>query len=562
MKHYTRLTILSVFLLFGLAAPSYPATQKKGKTSTTQTRSTGKKNIGKKAPKKSSANSRKGKGSRSSTGKETSADLKKRQEQTQREIRQTKEQIQANEAAVKKNLGELNRLEGDIDQSRERVATAARQVQSTAKKIEGLESRIAKDEASLERLRAEYLKAVKKVRGKRKSTSMLAFLFSSGSFNQAVRRMRYLKQFSEWREKKSSELKAGVELLARQRDELSRTKNMHDQALRRETEARDALQQQFKRQDAIVVELRKNGDALRSHLANKQAEANALKNRVAAIIAEEQRRAEAERQAREAAERKAEAERRAREEAEMLARAEREAEAERAAQAQQQVKEETPKQQPERKRAENKAAKQGKDKTGKQTAKRSPKKKEVAAEVKPVKKEEVKQKSSSGGTDYAEARRRKPRGKTDSPAVASSGTAKGGGFENMRGSLPRPVGGAFRVTSRFGRHSLPDMPDVVFDNPGIDAEVAQGAAAQAVYPGKVSGVYMVPGFATVVIVSHGNYYTVYGNLSSTSVKVGDTVKQGQALGRVAPGEDDASHGSIHFEVWKNRDKQDPMLWIR
>jgi septal ring factor EnvC (AmiA/AmiB activator) len=132
----------------------------------------------------------------------------------------------------------------------------------------------------------------------------------------------------------------------------------------------------------------------------------------------------------------------------------------------------------------------------------------------------------------------------------------------MRGSLPRPVSGSFKVTSRFGRHSLPDMPEVEFDNPGIDAEVAKGATAMAVYAGKVSGVYMVPGFETVVIVNHGNYYTVYGNIASPSVKVGDSVKQGQAIGRVGSADDDDSHGSIHFEVWKNRDKQDPLHWIR
>ena len=132
----------------------------------------------------------------------------------------------------------------------------------------------------------------------------------------------------------------------------------------------------------------------------------------------------------------------------------------------------------------------------------------------------------------------------------------------MRGSLPRPVGGAFNITSRFGPHSLPDLPDVVYDNPGIDAEVARGATAQAVYAGKVSGVYMIPGFSTVVIVNHGGYYTVYGNLSSASVKVGDVVKQGSGVGRVADSEDSPGHGQIHFEVWKNREKQDPMAWIR
>lgn len=120
----------------------------------------------------------------------------------------------------------------------------------------------------------------------------------------------------------------------------------------------------------------------------------------------------------------------------------------------------------------------------------------------------------------------------------------------MRGSLPRPVSGNFRVTSSFGVHSLPDLPDVKYDNPGIDAEVAKGAAAQAVYAGKVSGVYMIPGFSTVVIVNHGDYYTVYGNLASASVKVGDVVRTGQGVGSVAESEDNPGHGQIHFEVWK------------
>ena len=130
------------------------------------------------------------------------------------------------------------------------------------------------------------------------------------------------------------------------------------------------------------------------------------------------------------------------------------------------------------------------------------------------------------------------------------------GFAQMKGSLPRPVAGAFRITSRFGRHSLPDLPNVMYDNPGIDA------SAQAVYGGKVSGVYVVPGYSTVVIVNHGNYYTVYGNIQNAAVKVGESVKQGQNLGKLAPSDDDTSHSSIHFEVWHNRDKMNPSEWIR
>ena len=157
--------------------------------------------------------------------------------------------------------------------------------------------------------------------------------------------------------------------------------------------------------------------------------------------------------------------------------------------------------------------------------------------------------------DYASARKRRPRGE----AAASSSAAD---FATMRGSLPRPVSGAFRITSQFGRHSLPDLPDVMYDNPGIDAEVSSGASALAVYAGTVSGVYMIPGFSTVVIVNHGDYYTVYGNLGSSAVKVGDRVKQGQTLGKVTTDPDNPGHSEIHFEVWKGKEKQNPAAWIK
>ena len=73
---------------------------------------------------------------------------------------------------------------------------------------------------------------------------------------------------------------------------------------------------------------------------------------------------------------------------------------------------------------------------------------------------------------------------------------------------------------------------------------------------------MLPGYATVIIVSHGNYYTVYGNIASPTVKAGDMIKQGPSLGQLAAAEDDPSHSSIHFEVWKHRDKLNPQEWIK
>lgn len=464
------------------------------------------------------------------TAPETSAEAKRRQEETQKEIARTKEELKRNEAEVKKGLSELNRLNADITTGRNLVAKATEQVQQLDSRIATLETEISTSEAQLKKMREDYLRSVKKIRSKRNSNSALAFIFSSKNFSQAMRRMRYLKQVSAWRSKKSAEISASVKELTQQKELLVQSRREKDIALSRQIAAQNQLNTQYQRQDAVVGELRRNGQALQSHLAKKQQEANALKSRIAALIAEENRKAEEARRA---------------EEARKAAEKERLAEEARKAEEAKLLAEQTEKSKPEEK--------QEKKKDKKQTKKADKQK---------------------GKQDYAEARKRKPRSSKPSESEASASpdvnknasakasASQAGNFAAMRGSLPRPVSGAFRVTSQFGRHSLPELPDVMYDNPGIDAETAAGASAQAVYGGKVSGVYVIPGFSTVIIINHGNYYTVYGNISSPAVKVGDVVKQGQALGRLAPDEEDPTHSSIHFEVWKNRDKLNPLDWIR
>ena len=68
-------------------------------------------------------------------------------------------------------------------------------------------------------------------------------------------------------------------------------------------------------------------------------------------------------------------------------------------------------------------------------------------------------------------------------------------------------------------------------------KTSAGASAQAVWRTRFRSI-RYSRLSTVVIVNHGNYYTVYGNIASPSVKVGDVVNRGQAVGKLAPSEDD------------------------
>lgn len=518
----------------------------------------------------------------------TSKEARRLSNETQQEIKRTRTEISENEQKVRDNLAELDRLETGIASSQKTIDDMAGQVRTLDGKINTLGGKISSSEKEIERMRAEYAKAVKKMRRARGRHSALAFVFASKDFNQALRRMRYLREFNAWRDRQTQKIKGKVTELKGQKKELSSTRQAKDKALATSRRAQADLKEQSKRQQTVVADLKKHGDALRAYLAEKQKEADILKAQISNLIAQEQAKAreEAQRRARIEAERRAREEaaaEKARQEAERARQAaekarleaERKAKAE-AAEAARKAKAEAEEaarkakaeadaaaRKAEKARAAEKAKAEAAVRKAREEQRRAEEKARQEAEKARRKAEEERQaarrqSSQPSGEDYAKARGRQPR--KDSSSAASS--AAKSGFAAMKGSLPRPVSGAFKIISQFGKHALADLPSVVYDNPGIDAEVSAGAHAQAVYDGKVSGIYVVPGYNTVVIVSHGDYYTVYGNLSAASVKTGDSIKAGQKLGALAKDPDNGRRTTIHFEVWHNREKQNPAAWIR
>lgn len=136
------------------------------------------------------------------------------------------------------------------------------------------------------------------------------------------------------------------------------------------------------------------------------------------------------------------------------------------------------------------------------------------------------------------------------------------GFKSGRGRLPWPVEGKFRVVSRFGRHKHPSLPMVEIDNPGIDIGITSGRWAKAIYEGVVSAVFRQPGYSNIVMIRHGDYITVYANLETISVGKGDRVGAGQPLGVVALDEDNPGMRVLHFEIRREKVKENPEAWLK
>lgn len=145
--------------------------------------------------------------------------------------------------------------------------------------------------------------------------------------------------------------------------------------------------------------------------------------------------------------------------------------------------------------------------------------------------------------------------------VSTEGAAIGRSFEANRGRLPWPVDNG-SVTERFGRNYHPTLAGVEWNNNGIDITCNRGSRVRAVFEGEVTTVFSVPGAGKVVIIKHGAYRTVYGNLAETYVSVGSKVSTKQAIGSLLnDGGVSICHFEVHQVVGVNPVTLNPSLWI-
>ena len=136
-------------------------------------------------------------------------------------------------------------------------------------------------------------------------------------------------------------------------------------------------------------------------------------------------------------------------------------------------------------------------------------------------------------------------------------TAGFASFAALKGRLDWPVERG-RIVRKFGENRNEKLNTVTL-NYGIDIKTTSDADVRAVADGVVSAIDWLPGYGSVVIITHkGDYRTVYSHLSDIVVKEGDRVKFGSLIGRVG----ESLEGNIlHFEIWNSRNKQNPETWL-
>lgn len=130
-------------------------------------------------------------------------------------------------------------------------------------------------------------------------------------------------------------------------------------------------------------------------------------------------------------------------------------------------------------------------------------------------------------------------------------------FSEKKGMLNWPV--YYKSVAReYGRYTHSSGGQNM--NNGIDLITAPSTAVFAVAQGTVSRVFTCPNGSKGIIVRHGDYMSVYANMSSVNVKEGAKVNAKQTIGAVAMGSD--GNGEFSFQLWKGTASQNPRNWLR
>ena len=398
----------------------------------------------------------------------------KSKKQLQSEINSLQKEISTANQLLKKTkkdkeitLNEVNLLDKKIKQRENLIKAYNQQIAVLDEEINTGQSNIKSLNSDLKKLRKEYAKMIVFANKNRSHYDMLGFVFASKDFNQAFRRLRYIREFNEARKVKIDQI---VSTERRINDEVEASQKAREEQaamLKDEKAQQEALQKEKKDLNGQVAKLKKKEGSIQQDIKNKQQQAKKLQKAIDDIIAEEIRKANAE------AERK--------------------------------------------------------------------------------RKEEAKKNANKGKATTAPAPKEKGMALTPAEKTLSSN------FVNNKGNLPWPVERGV-ISSSFGKHASVVSDKVTVTNNGIDIATTEGAQARAVFEGEVASVVKLTGANTVVIIRHGEYFTVYSNLENVTVKRGDKVKTKQNIGTVHTNKTE-DKTELHFELLKEQNRQNPANWL-
>jgi len=132
-------------------------------------------------------------------------------------------------------------------------------------------------------------------------------------------------------------------------------------------------------------------------------------------------------------------------------------------------------------------------------------------------------------------------------------------FKANKGRLPWPVEKGF-VSLGYGDQAHPVYKSLIVHNSGVEITTEEGSNARAVFGGEVIKVMVLSPVNKAVMIQHGDYFTVYQNLSSVSVSKGDKVSIKETIGKIRTN-GDSGKTVLKFTISQNTTYNNPASWL-
>ena len=429
-------------------------------------------------------------------------ELEKQRNKTLQLLESTNKMLNETKKSQRSSLNKLTIINKNIVERKTLINNIGKEINELDGEVQRLNQEKRLLENRLSTLKRDYARLVQEAHLNRSVYTKIMFVLSANSFDQSYRRLRYLQEYSDYRKQQVKKIENVKTQIVVKSDSLNKNKQTKVEVVKQKEVEANKLTNDEKKEKGMLTDLKKKEKKLMADLKKQQKIANDLNNKIARIIAEEIRKAELKR--------KAEQERAAAEERKRLA-----AEEKRRLAAEQ----------------KNKGTKPSTPST------------------KPSTKKEEKEIATSAPVQSASV-----------SMLTKEEKLISGNFSANSGRLPWPTDKGF-ISGHYGVHPHPVLKHVTTNNKGVYIQTPSGTNARAVFEGEVTQRFSIPGSNNAVIIKHGEYRTVYANLTSIYVNIGDKVSAKQSIGKIYTDGDNDNKTELYFQIYKGRTLLNPEGWI-
>ena len=366
-----------------------------------------------------------------------------------RQINQFERLMSKGKKEQKTILSNLDNINYKISVRQNLIRITNQQANNLTREINNNQKEITNLRNRLQILKEEYAAMIVKSYKSRSEESKIMFLLSSSNFQQAYKRLQYIKQYANYQKKQSEEIKLQTLKLQELNKNLQAQKQTKQNLIESNRIAKKELDNELKEHKSLMASVSKNISKYRAQIKTNQKEVDKIDKEIEKII--------------------------------------------RAAIT-----------------ASNKKA--GKSSTSK-TFSLTPEEKVLASN-----------------------------------------------FVANKGKLPWPVNEGF-IKVPFGTKPSPIDRTVKIKSNGVRIETNKGQKVRAVFKGTVLNIMTPKNGNNTILIKHGNYLTIYKNLSKIYIKKGDEVATKQEIGEVRTNKA-SGEAILSFGVWKGLEKQNPAYWIK